>query len=80
MLMDRARGLSSLWIGATLINAHHLPKQARYLLRADLNATAWSGTVHSFIQEPVTTPLATRRFVSRADERRLLFLGSAEFN
>ncbi|KAM5384583.1 hypothetical protein ACJZ2D_001328 [Fusarium nematophilum] len=44
----------------------------------DIHAAAWSGTVQSFIQMPVSAPSQQTGCMSRADECRLLFLAQTD--
>ncbi|KAI1756680.1 hypothetical protein F4782DRAFT_277636 [Xylaria castorea] len=44
------------------------------LLRIDLHEAAWTGTLMSFIQEPVSRIPAGTTSISRADECRFMYL------
>jgi hypothetical protein len=75
-LMQRDPSLGFLWMGAFIIGA-----QARALQKArlgwwkiDLNAAAWTGTLISFIQQPVSPLLQETQDILRADKCRLMYL------
>ncbi|KAK4039234.1 hypothetical protein C8A01DRAFT_47258 [Parachaetomium inaequale] len=76
MFMDRLPGVAFLWLGATVLGLQKkLLRDVRFgLIPIDLHAAAWSGTVQSFIQQPVSDPLVADGYVTRADQCRLLFL------
>jgi hypothetical protein len=76
MCMERAPKVAYLWLGSTILGLQkELLQDVRYgLIPIDLHCAVWSGTVQSFIQEPVTNPLVAHGHVTRADECRLLFL------
>jgi hypothetical protein len=76
MLMDRLPQVAFLWLGATVLGLQKkLLQDVRYgLIPIDLHSAAWSGTIQSFIQLPVSDPLVVDGRVSRADQCRLLFL------
>ncbi len=77
MLMDRQPKVVSLWLGATVLGLQQrlLQDVGFGLIPIDLHSSAWSGTVHSFIQQPVSDPLVgDGGHVSRADQCRLLYL------
>ncbi|KAE9363288.1 hypothetical protein N431DRAFT_524214 [Stipitochalara longipes BDJ] len=76
VLIRRDPSLGFLWLGAFVIGA-----QARALQEArvgwwkiDLHVAAWTGTLMSFIQEPVSPLLPQAQQVLRADEGRLMYL------
>jgi len=81
VMMKRDPTLGFLWLGAFIIGA-----QARSFQEArqawwkiDLHVAAWTGTLMSFIQEPVTSlPLGTEE-LSRADESRLMYLSHDQY-
>lgn len=75
MFMERLPAVSPLWLGATVLGFQKpLLQNIRYgVLPIDIHAAAWSGTVQSFLQLPVSTR-AEGGLIERADECRLLFL------
>ncbi|KAF4460367.1 hypothetical protein FALBO_12854 [Fusarium albosuccineum] len=80
MLMNRLPEVAPLWLGATILGLQEkLVRQVGFgQIPMDLNAAAWSGTVQSFIQMPVSDPSHRIEYISRADECRLLFLAQAD--
>ncbi|KAF2272838.1 uncharacterized protein EI97DRAFT_483213 [Westerdykella ornata] len=76
MCMERAPEVAYLWLGCTILGLQKkLLQDVRFgLIPTDLHAAVWSGTVQSFIQQPVSHPLVVHGHVARADECRLLFL------
>lgn len=70
--------LSFLWLGAMITGAHkNLLKSPRGLLgteEIDLHEAAWTGTLVSFIEEPVTGIHRDASSIARADEWRLAYL------
>ncbi|AEO57297.1 hypothetical protein MYCTH_2303275 [Thermothelomyces thermophilus ATCC 42464] len=76
MLMDRQPKVAPLWLGITVLGLQkRLLQDVGYgLIPVDLHAAVWSGTIQSFIQQPVSDPLVVDGQVSRADQCRLLFL------
>ncbi|KAN0104199.1 hypothetical protein V8E51_009944 [Hyaloscypha variabilis] len=63
VLMQRDPSLGFLWVEARL-----------GWWKTDLNAAAWTGTLMSFIQQPVSTLLPETQAILRADECRLMYL------
>jgi hypothetical protein len=80
MCMERAPKVAYLWLGITILGLQKkLLQDVRFgLIPIELHAAAWSGTVQSFIQEPVSHPLVVHGHVTRADECRLLFLSQTD--
>jgi hypothetical protein len=78
MFFNRSPHISYLWLGAIITGAHKdFLRRTSGLLglnRIDLHAAAWTGTLMSFIQEPVSLLHRDSRSISRADECRLMFL------
>ncbi|KAK0609412.1 hypothetical protein B0T14DRAFT_541019 [Immersiella caudata] len=76
MLMDRQPKLAALWLGATVLGLQQtLLRDVGFgMIPIDLQSAAWSGTIQSFLQEPISDPLAADGYVSRAGQCRLLFL------
>ncbi|GAP91693.1 putative immunoglobulin variable region used by the ITC63b heavy chain [Rosellinia necatrix] len=78
MFFLRSPHLACLWLGGIVSGAHApFVRNADALLgfnRIDLHAAAWTETLHSFIQEPVSRLPADATSISRADECRLMYL------
>jgi len=76
VLMQRDPSLGFLWVGAFIIGAQTRALQEARLgwWKIDLNAAAWTGTLMSFIQQPVSTLLPETQDILRADECRLMYL------
>ena len=79
----RCRRLGSLWLGAIITGAQtNFLRSTRELLgfnRIELHTAAWTGTIQSFIQDPVCNNSCNTETVSRADECRLLYLSQVRF-
>ncbi|KAK6716506.1 hypothetical protein SNK04_007453 [Fusarium graminearum] len=80
MFFYRSPHISFLWLGGIITGAHKEFLRNTYSLlglnRIELHAAAWTGTLLSFIQEPMH-PIQTsddKTSISRADECRLMFL------
>ncbi|KPM35998.1 hypothetical protein AK830_g10567 [Neonectria ditissima] len=77
MFFDRSPHISYLWLGGILTGAHKdFLRNTSGLLglnRIDLHEAAWTGTLLSFIQEPVSPVHRDAISISRADECRLMF-------
>ncbi|KAI0849092.1 hypothetical protein F5Y00DRAFT_269722 [Daldinia vernicosa] len=82
MFMERSPQLSFLWLGITVLGLQEKVLQdVRWgLIPIDLHSSVWSGTVQSFLQQPVSYPLVVKGSISRADECRLLFLSQSGFH
>ncbi|KAH6621496.1 hypothetical protein B0J18DRAFT_481102 [Chaetomium sp. MPI-SDFR-AT-0129] len=82
MLMDRQPTVAPLWIGATILGLQKgLLRPALYgMALIDLPSAVWSGTIQSFIQQPVSDPLVRDGRVTRADQCRLLFLSRSRLH
>jgi hypothetical protein len=80
MCMERSPSVAYLWIGATILNFQEelLRNVRRGMVPFDLESAAWSGTLQSFIQQPVSHPLTENGYITRADECRLLFLSRSD--
>lgn len=78
MFFDRSPHISYLWLGGIITGAHRdFLRSTSGLLglnRIDLHEAAWTGTLLSFIQEPVSQYPRDLKSISRADECRLMFL------
>lgn len=77
MSFDRSPHISYLWLGGVITGAHRdFLRSTSGLLgfnRIDLHEAAWTGTLLSFIQEPVSQIHNDSSSISRADECRLMF-------
>lgn len=80
--MSRVPDIAILWLGAIIMGAHEgVLRDCRFgLMPIDLHAAVWSGTIQSFMQEPVFKHPKTvyNSSILRSDECRLLFLTQAE--
>jgi hypothetical protein len=76
VLMERDGDLGFLWLGAFIIRAEKRALQEARLgwWKLDLHVAAWTGTLMSFIQQPVSTRLPGSGEILRADECRLMYL------
>lgn len=76
LCIARTPALAFLWLGSFVLDVHPELLQQAYvgMILIDLLSAAWSGTVQTFIQHPVTEPLIHDGSVLRADECKLLFL------
>lgn len=76
VLTNRDPSLGFLWLGAFITGAQSrsLQEARQAWWKIDLHVAAWTGTVMSFIQEPVSIPPPETAEISRADECRLMYL------
>jgi hypothetical protein len=76
VLMKRDPSLGFLWLGAFITGAQTraLQEARQGWWKIDLHVAAWTGTLMSFIQEPVSTLSPGTEEISRADECRLMYL------
>ena len=76
VLMKRDPSLGFLWLGAFITGAQtrSLQEARQAWWKIDLHVAAWTGTLMSFIQEPVSTLPPGTEEISRADECRLMYL------
>lgn len=81
IMMKRDPGIAFLWLGAFITGTHtrSLQEGRQGWWKTDLHAGAWTDTLVSFVQQPVTKRLSLQeeaedKSVTRADECRLLFL------
>jgi hypothetical protein len=76
VLMKRDPSLGFLWLGAFIIGvqARSFQEARQAWWKLDLNVAAWTGTLMSFIQEPILIHCSEAGEISRADEARLLHL------
>ncbi|RGP60619.1 immunoglobulin variable region used by the itc63b heavy chain [Fusarium sporotrichioides] len=75
-MIKRNPELGFLWVGAFITGCHDraLREGRGGWWKIDLGAAAWTGTLMSFIQEPVLCPAPGTTSISRANECRLSFL------
>lgn len=85
ILMNRTPNIAFLWLGGVIMGAHEeIMQECRFgLMAIDLHAAVWSGTIQSFMQEPVSKYSkavcnSSDSSILRSDECRLLFLTQAE--
>lgn len=76
VLMKRDPSVGFLWLGAFITGAQTraLQEARQGWWKIDLQAAAWTGTLMSFIQEPVSALPFGAEEISRADECRLMYL------
>lgn len=76
VLMKRDPSLGFLWLGAfiTGVQIRSLQEARQGWWKIDLHVAAWTGTLMSFIQEPVSLLPPGTNEISRADECRLMYL------
>ncbi|KAL6912741.1 hypothetical protein FSHL1_010423 [Fusarium sambucinum] len=75
-MIKRDPELGFLWVGAFITGCRDriLSESRGAWSEIDLGAAAWTGTLVSFIQEPVLCPTPGATSITRADECRLSFL------
>jgi hypothetical protein len=80
IMMGRVPKLAFLWLGGIIMRVQKdILQLGRFgVMPIELHAAAWSGTIQSFIQEPVSEPPARNGVIQRSDECRLLFLVQAD--
>jgi len=78
MFFARRPQIAFLWLGGILTGAHRFFLRKQHdllgLNRIDLHEAAWTGTLLSFIQEPVSPLPPGAIELSRSDECKLMFL------
>ncbi|KAF4425108.1 immunoglobulin variable region used by the itc63b heavy chain [Fusarium austroafricanum] len=76
LCMERSPRVAFLWLGCIILDLQDKLLQEAHFgqIPIDLHSAAWSGTIQSFSQQRVSSPLVTDGSISRADECRLLFL------
>ncbi|WQF80754.1 hypothetical protein CDEST_05768 [Colletotrichum destructivum] len=78
MLFDRSPHISYLWLGGIITGAHKAFLRNTHgllgLNRIDLHEAAWTGTLHSFFQEPTVPLKPDSSSITQADECRLMLL------
>jgi len=79
MFMDQQPSVAPLWVGVTVLGLQSKVLQdVRWdSIPIDLLSAAWSGTMQSFIQQPISDPLVLDGHITRADQCRLLFLSQS---
>ncbi|KAK8144091.1 hypothetical protein G3M48_006299 [Beauveria asiatica] len=82
MVAFRAPTAAWLWLGAiTLGFEEKLMREVGFgQMPIDLTSFAWSGTVQSFMQGPISNASIRERRIERADECRLLFLAQSNYH
>ncbi|PYI02575.1 hypothetical protein BO78DRAFT_463834 [Aspergillus sclerotiicarbonarius CBS 121057] len=78
MLMSRIPHLAFLWLGGAIMDMHKDVLQYGQfgLVPTDLHAAVWSGTMQSFMQEPIHP--AANNSIRRSDECRILYFTQEE--
>lgn len=78
MLMGRVPHLAFFWLGGAILGMHKdVLRDGQFgLIPTEPHAAAWSGTVQSFMQEPIHP--AANESIRRSDECRLLYLTQGE--
>ncbi|KAL4927728.1 uncharacterized protein BDV17DRAFT_282402 [Aspergillus undulatus] len=78
MLMSRVPHLAFLWLGGTIMDIHKdVLRDGQFgLIPTELHAAVWSGTMQSFMQEPIHP--AANDSILRSDECRILYLTQEE--
>ncbi len=81
ILVERDPSLGFLWLGAFIIGAQTraLQEARQAWWKIDLHVAAWTGTLMSFIQEPVSTLPVGGEEILRADECRLMYLSHDQY-
>lgn len=76
----RDPSLGFLWLGASVLGeqTRFVQECRRVGFNTEINAGAWTGTVMSFIQEPVSNIPPEGDEITRADECRLTFLSYSQ--
>ena len=76
MCMERRPEVACMWLGSTILGLQQeLLQHIKYgQIPIDLECAAWTKTIQSFIQQPVSRPFVVDGYIQRADECRLLFL------
>ncbi|KAL5041934.1 hypothetical protein BDW71DRAFT_217353 [Aspergillus fruticulosus] len=78
MLMSRVPHLAFLWLGGAMLDIHKdVLRDGQFgLIPTEPHAAVWSGTMQSFMQEPIRP--AVNNSILRSDECRLLYLTQEE--
>ena len=80
LCMERTPQIAFLWLGSLVLGLQKelLRSAGCGLIMIDLPSAAWTNTLHTFMQQKVSNDIVKDRYVSRADECRLLFLCQSE--
>lgn len=80
ILMDRVPHLAFLWLGGMVMGLEKdVLQDGRFgMIPIDLHSAMWSGTMQSFLQEPISEHSTKGSSISRSDECRLLYLTQGE--
>lgn len=78
MLMSRVPHLAFFWLGGIIMDIYKdvLRDGKHGLIPTEPHAAAWTGTIQSFMQEPIHSP--ANKSILRSDECRLLYLAQEE--
>jgi hypothetical protein len=81
VLMKRDPSLGFLWLGAFIIGAQtrSLQEARQAWWKIDLHVAAWTGTLMSFMQEPVSALSLGTEEILRADKCRLMYLSHNQY-
>ncbi|KMQ49204.1 hypothetical protein A7C99_6826 [Trichophyton rubrum] len=82
VMAARSPHLAFIWLGAIITGFHNdvIRDGQSGLIPIELHSATWTGTIQSFIQEPLSKPLVTDGYISRANECRLLYIIQDEFH
>ncbi|PWY69603.1 hypothetical protein BO94DRAFT_569663 [Aspergillus sclerotioniger CBS 115572] len=74
MLMSRVPHLAFFWLGGAILGSHkQVLRDGQFgFIPTDIDVAAWSGTMQSFMQEPIHP--ATNSSILRSDKCRILYL------
>lgn len=80
MCMERTPEVACLWLGISVLGLQieHLSQVRSGRIPVDLPSAAWSRTIQTFIQQPISSPLEADGRGKRADECRLLFMSQSD--
>ncbi|RTE68301.1 hypothetical protein BHE90_017322 [Fusarium euwallaceae] len=80
VFMNRSPKLGFLWLGSILIGIQNsIMRWARPVaFLIDLHAAAWTNTLVSFVQAPVSKPAQGVDVIMRSDEAKLMYLSQTE--
>ncbi|KAM5469221.1 hypothetical protein MauCBS54593_004574 [Microsporum audouinii] len=76
IMAKRSSPLAFLWLGGIITGLYDdiLRDGRSGLIPVDLHAAMWTGTIQSFLQEPLSKPSTMMGSISRANECRLLYI------
>ncbi|EFE39944.1 conserved hypothetical protein [Trichophyton verrucosum HKI 0517] len=82
VMAARSPHLAFIWLGAIITGFHNdVVRDGRFgLIPIEPHSAMWTGTIQSFMQEPLSKPLVTDGYISRANECRLLHIIQDEFH